>query len=89
MLLEQPDGLPEALKLATFGDDRLLDFLPLAVNSLPQNHEAIARATLEQAFSAITEEGTVDTVVINRTLKTRRADRSGAVRRTTSGATTP
>ena len=89
VLLEQPDGLPETLKLATFGDDRLLDFLPLAVNSLPQNHEAIARATLKQAFSAITQDGPVDTVVINRTLKTRRADCSGEVRRTTSGATTP
>jgi LacI family fructose operon transcriptional repressor len=60
------------LRLATFGDDRLLDFLPLAVNSLPQDHEAIARATLEQALAAVAGEGTVATVTINRTLRVRR-----------------
>ena len=87
VLLEQPGGLPSTLKLATFGDDRLLDFLPLAVNSLPQDHETIARATLEQAFSAITQEGSVDTVVINRTLKTRRKDGPDSAPRTTSAAT--
>ncbi|KMQ72844.1 catabolite repressor/activator [Marinobacter subterrani] len=71
VLLDQPGGLPENLRLATFGDDRLLDFLPLAVNSLPQNHEAIARATLEQAWGAIAREGKAQTVTINRTLKER------------------
>lgn len=71
VLLEQPGGLPDTLRLATFGDDRLLDFLPLAVNSLPQNHEAIADATLEQTMAAIGNEGTVKTVIINRTLKQR------------------
>ncbi|WP_348701473.1 catabolite repressor/activator [uncultured Marinobacter sp.] len=72
VLLEQPGGLPRELRLATFGDDRLLDFLPLAVNSLPQDHEAIARATLEQALAAVAGEGTVATVTINRTLRVRR-----------------
>ncbi|MEQ5816280.1 catabolite repressor/activator [Marinobacter sp. NFXS11] len=86
VLLAQPGGLPETLKLATFGDDRLLDFLPLSVNSLPQNHEAIANATLEQAMSAITENRSVDTVVINRTLKIRPGDRLGAALQTTSAA---
>ncbi|MFL1456886.1 catabolite repressor/activator [Marinobacter sp. GN3S48] len=71
VLLEQPGGLPHDLRLATFGDDRLLDFLPLAVNSLPQNHEAIANATLAQAMAAIGRESAVKTVTINRTLKNR------------------
>lgn len=71
VLLEQPGGLPDNLRLATFGDDRLLDFLPLAVNSLPQNHEAIANATLAQAMAAIGHERAVKTVTINRTLKNR------------------
>ena len=87
-LLEQPDRLPETLKIATFGDDRLLDFLPLAVNSLPQNHEAIANATLEQALSAIAQEGPVDTIVINRSLKIRAADRqSGSLQATSEEKT--
>ncbi|WP_417530620.1 catabolite repressor/activator [Marinobacter lipolyticus] len=71
VLLEQPWGLPDNLRLATFGDDRLLDFLPLAVNSLPQNHEAIANATLEQAMAAIGHDNAIQTVTINRTLKQR------------------
>lgn len=71
VLLELPGGLPEKLRLATFGDDRLLDFLPLAVNSLPQDHQAIANATLDQAFSAIEEKGTAGTITINRKLRER------------------
>ncbi|WP_286803652.1 catabolite repressor/activator [Marinobacter sp. UBA2498] len=88
VLLDQPDPLPKALKIATFGDDRLLDFLPLAVNSLPQDHEAIANATLEQALSAIAQEGPVDTIVINRSLKTRAADRQSRPVQTTSAEKT-
>ncbi|TBW49821.1 catabolite repressor/activator [Marinobacter halodurans] len=53
VLLERPAGLPADLHLATFGDDRLLDFLPIRVNALPQQHEAIAAATLKAALSAI------------------------------------
>lgn len=71
VLLEQPGGLPRELRLATFGDDRLLDFLPLAVNSLPQDHEAIARAALDQAMAAVAGESPVMTVTINRRLKVR------------------
>ena len=88
VLLDQPDPLPKTLKIATFGDDRLLDFLPLAVNSLPQDHEAIANATLEQALSAISQEGPVDTIVINRSLKTRAADRQSRPLQTTSAEKT-
>ncbi|MGF2735919.1 catabolite repressor/activator [Marinobacter sp. DUT-1] len=81
VLLEQPEGLPDRLRLATFGDDRLLDFLPLPVNSLPQNHEAIAAATLEQAWRIIGGDTAPKTITINRSL-TRRLQ----ARQTTSAA---
>lgn len=68
VLLELPDGLPKTLRLATFGDDRLLDFLPIRVNSLPQQHEAIARATLEAGFAAIRGETAPGCQVIERRL---------------------
>ncbi|MGF1908512.1 catabolite repressor/activator [Vibrio kasasachensis] len=41
------------LKLATFGDNRLLDFLPFKVNSLPQQFEIIADSALILALSAV------------------------------------
>ncbi|MDL0431155.1 catabolite repressor/activator [Marinobacter sp. TBZ242] len=72
VLMEQPDGLPESLRMATFGDDRLLDFLPVRVHSLPQKHEAIAEATLERAMAVIAGHGEPQTVIINRSLKRRR-----------------
>lgn len=72
VLLEQPGGLPESLRMATFGDDRLLDFLPVRVHSLPQKHEAIAEATLDRALSAIAGIAEPETIVINRSLKRRR-----------------
>jgi LacI family fructose operon transcriptional repressor len=53
VLLESPAGLPRTLRMATFGDDRLLDFLPLRVNSLPQQHERIAELTLARALDAV------------------------------------
>lgn len=72
VLLEQPGGLPESLRMATFGDDRLLDFLPVRVHSLPQKHEAIAEATLDRALAAISGHNEPETIVINRSLKRRR-----------------
>ncbi len=72
VLLEQPGGLPESLRMATFGDDRLLDFLPVRVHSLPQKHEAIAEATLDRALAAIAGHGEPETIIINRSLKRRR-----------------
>ncbi len=47
---------PEQLRLATFGDAQLLDFLPIRVNAISQQHEQIAEQTLEQAIRAI-EQG--------------------------------
>ena len=45
-------GLPPALRLATFGNSRLLDFLPLPANSAVQDHERIATLTLACALAA-------------------------------------
>lgn len=72
VLLESPEGLPENLRLATFGDDRLLDFLPLAVNSLPQQHHAIAKVTLAKALAAVNGDYAPGCQVIERVLTRRR-----------------
>ncbi|RKR06806.1 LacI family transcriptional regulator [Kushneria sinocarnis] len=50
-LTAQPAAMPP--RVATFGDNRLLDFLPMQVNSLPQQHQRIAELTLKRAFAAI------------------------------------
>ena len=34
------------IAMATFGDDRLLDLLPSGINSLPQQHDALAGQAL-------------------------------------------
>ncbi len=51
VLLEKPE-LMSTLKLATFGDNRLLDFLPTKINSLPQQFEVIADSALALALNA-------------------------------------
>ncbi|PRY72541.1 catabolite repressor/activator [Halomonas ventosae] len=51
-VLLEDGGLPPALRLATFGDSRLLDFLPLPVNSAVQDHDRIATLTLACALAA-------------------------------------
>lgn len=45
-----PDVPP---RLATFGDTRLLDFLPLRVNAISQQHERLAERILHWALQAI------------------------------------
>ncbi|MBS9402780.1 catabolite repressor/activator [Halomonas sp. TRM85114] len=51
-VLLEDGGLPQSLRLATFGDNRLLDFLPLPVNSAVQDHDRIAMVTLACALAA-------------------------------------
>ncbi|NIY81868.1 catabolite repressor/activator [Vibrio hepatarius] len=51
VLLEQPQ-LVKKLKIATFGDNRLLDFLPVKINSLPQQFELIADSAMALALNA-------------------------------------
>ncbi|KQQ67631.1 transcriptional regulator [Pseudomonas sp. Leaf127] len=42
-----------ALRLGTFGDTQLLDFLPLPVNAMAQQHQLIADTALSLALAAI------------------------------------
>jgi len=44
---------PAQFHLGTFGDTQLLDFLPLPVNAMAQQHQLIASAALEFALAAI------------------------------------
>ena len=41
------------LHLATFGDTQLLDFLPLPINAMAQQHELIAQQALDAAIDAL------------------------------------
>ncbi len=51
VLLEHTE-LMSKIKLGTFGDNRLLDFLPMKVNSLPQQFELISDSALALALNA-------------------------------------
>jgi len=44
---------PAHLHLGTFGDTQLLDFLPLPVNAMAQQHHLIAEKALALALAAI------------------------------------
>lgn len=44
---------PAQFHLGTFGDTQLLDFLPLPVNAMAQQHQLIASTALELALAAI------------------------------------
>lgn len=70
-LLEQETDMSQ-LAMATFGDDRLLDFLPFGINSLPQQHDALASQALELALKAIGGEYQCGLHYVSRTLKRRR-----------------
>lgn len=74
VLLEQ-GGLPPALRLATFGDSRLLDFLPLPVNSALQDYDRIAVEALRAALAAARGDYTPGETVIARRLRWRRPER--------------
>lgn len=56
------------LRMATFGNDRLLDFLPLRVNSMQQNLERIAALALSSVLGAINGRLSPGTIEIERTL---------------------
>ena len=59
------------LQLATFGNSRLLDFLPIPVNSLPQQYERIADNAWQLARQAIGSTYQPKQVIINRILNRR------------------
>ncbi|MNO87067.1 Catabolite repressor/activator [compost metagenome] len=66
------DGWPANLRLATFGDTQLLDFVPLKVNAISQQHTLIAERVLELALDAVEHEDYRPGVqAIPRTLKLR------------------
>lgn len=64
-------GLPEGMRLATFGDHRLLDFLPQPVNSVFQDYDRIAELTLNCALSAANGDYVCGQQVVARHLRTR------------------
>ncbi|MGL6025897.1 MAG: catabolite repressor/activator [Vibrio sp.] len=70
VLLEQPE-LMHKVRLATFGDHRLLDFLPIKVNSLPQQFEWIADSALALALNASAKRYQTGIELIPRQLKVR------------------
>jgi len=70
-LLEQETDMSQ-LAMATFGDDRLLDFLPFGINSLPQQHDALASQILALAFKAVNGDYQCGLHYVSRTLKRRR-----------------
>ncbi|WP_323981206.1 catabolite repressor/activator [Aeromonas media] len=70
-LLEQEADMSQ-IAMATFGDDRLLDFLPIGINSLPQHHDALAAQALALAFEAINGHYRAGLHCVSRTLKRRR-----------------
>ncbi len=47
---------PQPLRLGTFGDTQLLDFLPLPVNAMAQQHPLIADKALQLAMAAIEDK---------------------------------
>ncbi|NAW86548.1 catabolite repressor/activator [Photobacterium halotolerans] len=68
--LSHPE-LMTTTKLATFGDHRLLDFLPMRIHSLPQQFEDIADSALELALNATAGRYRAGVEVIPRQLKIR------------------
>ncbi|SPJ33866.1 catabolite repressor/activator [Kushneria phyllosphaerae] len=56
------------LRMATFGNDRLLDFLPIRVNSMQQDLERIAALALSSVLGAIDGRLSPGTIEIERTL---------------------
>ncbi|PCF95765.1 catabolite repressor/activator [Vreelandella nigrificans] len=64
-------GLPENIRLATFGDHRLLDFLPQPVNSALQDYDRIAELTLSCAMAAMNGDYQCGQQVVARHLRTR------------------
>ncbi|MBA1201915.1 catabolite repressor/activator [Pseudomonas capeferrum] len=71
VLQAHPEG-SRSLRLGTFGDNQLLDFLPLPVNAMAQQHGLIAATALELALAAIEDKRYQPGVhAIDRTFKQR------------------
>jgi LacI family fructose operon transcriptional repressor len=70
VLIDKPE-LMGRVKIGTFGDNRLLDFLPLRVNSLPQQFELICDSALELALNASAKRYNPGVELIPRKIKLR------------------
>lgn len=70
VLIEKPE-LMTKIKLGTFGDNRLLDFLPIKVNSLPQQFELIADSALALRLNASAKRYQADIELIPRNIVNR------------------
>jgi LacI family fructose operon transcriptional repressor len=55
-VLQSENLNPAQLHLGTFGDTQLLDFLPLPVNAMAQQHQMIANKALQLALAAIEKD---------------------------------
>ena len=73
VMLEKPELMNE-VRLATFGDNRLLDFLPVQVNSLPQQFELIAQSAIDLALSGAKGKNQLGSTLIPRKLIQRSID---------------
>lgn len=58
--------------IATLGDDRLLDFLPMPVNSMVQQHAAVAERVVDRTLDALDEHYEPGHDYVPRLLKVRR-----------------
>ena len=70
LLLLHPERLA-SMRLATFGDHRLLDFLPIKINALPQQFSLIAEQAIALTLQAISGDYRPGIHVIPRLLKSR------------------
>ncbi|OBT09454.1 DNA-binding transcriptional regulator FruR [Vibrio sp. UCD-FRSSP16_10] len=70
VILPNPE-LVSRLQVATFGDNRLLDFIPIKVNAMAQRFEEIADAALALALNASAKRYQPGVELIERALKVR------------------
>lgn len=70
VLFEYPEKMNQ-IKIATYGDNRLLDFLPIKINSMPQQFELIADSALELALNASAKRYNSGVELVPRKLKIR------------------
>ncbi|MFC0668204.1 catabolite repressor/activator [Azotobacter chroococcum] len=71
-LRDYPAETFSELRLATFGDAQLLDFVPLRVNTIAQQYDRIAERVLDRTLRAIEGDYQPGIEAIPRTLKVRR-----------------
>ncbi|MDE1166950.1 MAG: catabolite repressor/activator [Pseudomonas sp.] len=55
-VLQNRDVNSQSLHLGTFGDTQLLDFLPLPINTVAQQHDLIAHKALELALAVVEQK---------------------------------